>query len=644
MKRPTLILLALPAVMAIPLHAQTTEDRARAAANAARAKSADSDAMLRNYVTPGLAGQSVTTVDSSKAFTPNLVCQKTTTMLELLVQPGATGDITTLGISRDRDLDDSFDEALTVPVPISGICSNGIIACTPGTWDACRFLRWDTSASGALKLSEAGLSELAGCYCVNASCGSNLVWGNMASVLKDLGGGVVGALTSADPRIGVAQASIDGPVIRYTGAQTTSCTSQTEVAATAYRANPNAIAGDAYAASQASGVFQRLAASSTGSGTSEVTRSCTIARQISQDEITPEAIIERISGGYSTYPTATGGLTFVMGSPSDNSLSGGSCSIFDFHMTLRVKQADRVRQVLLTRFGADDWAQIRVDGELLGSGPQSWTGTGLPPGKCEKKGAFYLTPGLDLTSRMTEGDHDIWLRVAVAEGGEAYASIEASLDTGCRANEQLVDTCSAYASNAKCRLQDETVDGVTTWRSGVNTGLAPLPQTRLVGTGACAAEVSRDFFLRERSYRCTVDLGSASAPDLSRGAYIIDHSTETLLADRIANADDSQTLTTRAFSMPERGTVNTCEPLCKTRKAQANSSAAPDGVTGAKQTDPIGWDYFYRTCQDADVCPAGEGEELVQGCGCLDDFAEAAVMMQSVRLGGADMVCTSSVR
>ncbi|HUD92663.1 hypothetical protein [Sphingobium sp.] len=643
MRSGTLLLVAALSLPA-PLHAQTAEDRARAAAAAARAKSADSDALLGNYVTPGLAGQPVTTVDTSKAFTPNLACRKSATLLELLAQPNATGDIGTLSISRDSDLDGSFDEALTVPVPASGICANGIISCTPGTWDACRFFRWDASASESLKLSQVELTDLAGCYCVNNSCGNNLVWGNMASVLKDLGGGVVGALTTADPRIGVAQASIDGPVIRYTGAQTTSCSAEPRIGVTAYKANPGAIAGDAYGAAQASSVFQALSASSTGTGTSQVSRSCTITRQIAQEEMTAEKIIDRVSGGYATYASNSSSRTFVMGSPSDNSLSGRSCTLFDFHMTLRVKEAERLQQVLLTRFGGDDWAQIRIDGELVGSGPEGWTGSGLPPGKCEKKGAFYVYPNLDLTAKLTQGDHDIWLRAAVADGGEAYASIEAKVDVGCKTTEQLVDTCSGYASNDACRLDDEEVDGVTTYRNGVNTGLTPLPQTRLMGTGACTTQISRDFFERKRSYACTVDLGAVSRPDLSRGAYIIDHSTETLLADRVRNADGGYSLTTRAFSLPVFGSVNACEPICKTRKAQANTAAAPDGVTGARQTDPIGWDTFYHACQDSNVCPAGEGEELVQGCGCIDDFPEAVVMMQTVRLGGADMVCTSAAR
>ena len=642
--RKRLLLLMAGFSLPLPLHAQTAEERARAAAQAARAKSADSDALLGNYVQPGLGGKAITTVNSSQAFTPKLACQKSATLLELLAQPNATGDIGTLSISRDRDLDGSFDEAMTVPVPVSGICANGIISCTPGTWNACRFFRWDVAGAGSLKLSEIELTDLAGCYCVNNSCGNNLVWGNMASVLKDLGGGVVGALTTADPRIGIAQASVDGPVIRYTGAQTTSCTSQPQIGAAAYKANPGAVAGDAYAAAQTSSIFQALSASSTGTGTSQLRRSCAITRQIAQEEMIAEKIIDRVSGGYASYATSSDSRTFVMGSPTDNSLSGGSCTLIDFHMTLRVKDTERLQQVLLTRFGGDDWAQIRVDGELVGSGPEGWTGTGLPPGKCEKKGAFYVYPNLDLTSKMPLGDHDIWLRVAVADGGEAYASIEAKVDAGCKTSEQLVDTCSGYAANDACRLGDEEVDGVVTYRNGTKTGLTPLPQTRLIGTGACTTSISRDFFDRRRNYACTIDQGTAAQPDLSRGAYIIDHSTETLLADRVRDADGGYSLTTRNFALPVAGSVNACEPICKTRKAQANSAAAPDGVTGSKQTNPTGWDTFYHACQDSNVCPAGEGEELVQGCGCIDDFPEAVVMMQTVRLGGADMVCTSAVR
>src|SRR3546814_10656394 len=93
-------------------------------------------------------------------------------------------------------------------------------------------LRWDVDAAKALKLTSVDMPKLAGCYCINNSCGTNLAWGNMASVLRDLGGGMIGALTTADPRYGVAEAVIDGPAIRYVGAQSTACQSSPNLSQT----------------------------------------------------------------------------------------------------------------------------------------------------------------------------------------------------------------------------------------------------------------------------------------------------------------------------------------------------------------------------------------------------------------------------
>jgi hypothetical protein len=635
-----MVMAVLPSVAS----AQTVEDRARAAAASARAKTSDSDTLQQNYVTPGLAGQPIATIDNSRTFNPNIACQKTATLLELLAQPSSTGDITTLKISRDKDLDGTVDQVLSSPVPVSGICANGVIACQPGSWNQCHSFKWDTGASGDLKLSEVDMTDLAGCYCVNNSCGSNLVWGNMASVLKDLGGGAIGALTTADPRVGISQAVIDGPVIRYTGAQTTACTASPAIAATAYRSNPTAIQADASAASSGSAVFQALAASPAGSGKAEQIRSCTIEREVTLKEVKAEDVIARTSGGYATNAYSADTLAFMMGSPNDDSLKGGKCGIFDFRMTLHVGNPARLQDVRLVSYFADDWAQVRVDGQLLASGPQSWTGLGLPPGKCEKKGPFYAYPNIDIKPLLTAGDHEIWLRVAVGDEGETFAMVQATVDTTCETAERVVDQCSGYAGDPKCRLDVEAVDGVTTFRNGVGTGLMPLRQTRMFGTGSCTMQLTRDFFERDRRYKCSVDLGSPTPPDLSRGAYIIDHSTETMLADRTKASDGSTATSTRSFALPDRGSVSACEPICKTRAPKANSGTAPDGIVADKQNTPTGWDTFYHSCSAENVCPLGPGEELISPCGCLDDFPEAVVMMQTVRLGGADLICTSEAR
>ncbi|KKW90157.1 hypothetical protein [Sphingobium chungbukense] len=634
--------MSVPALwVATSAPAQTVEDRARGAADASRGKTSDSDTLQGTYLTPGLAGQPITTVDGSKSFNPSIACQKTSTLLELLAQPGSTGDLTTLRISRDRNMDGGFDETLNVPVPVSGICANGLVSCEPGSWNGCRAFRWDTNPAGDLALNEVGLTQLAGCYCINNSCGTNLAWANMASVLKDLGGGVIGTLTTADSRLGVAQAAIDGPVIRYTGAQTTACTSEPNLAVTAYRDNPSALGGAAFAASAGNSVFQSLVASPAGIGKAATSRTCTIKRDVTIREVRPDDVIQLTSGGYSAFTESADSLIFQVGAPWDNSLYGGGCGMFDFRMTLHIDDATRLRDVRVASLAFDDWVQIRVDGKVVMSDPGGWTGDGYPPGGCERNANWYSAPNFDLKPWLTNGDHEIWLRVAVGDKGEALATIRAIVDTSCDIQESVADSCMGNAGDPSCSLEDELIDGVQTFRNGVGTGLRPLPQTRAIGPGTCRTNMTRDFWQKDRRYQCTA---SIAPPSLERSAYIIDHSTETLLADRQKKADGTVSTSTRSFALPDRGTVNACEAICKTRAPKANSDVAVDGVVGERQNSPSGWDTFYHACNASNVCPLGPDEELVTGCGCLDDFPEAIVMMQTVRLGGADLICTATAR
>lgn len=626
-----------------PASAQSMEDRARAAAEAGRAKSGDSEALQQNYVTPGLSGQQITTVDNSRSFDPRIACQKTATLMEVLVQPGTTGDLSLIQVARDTDLDGVIDSRRTLPVPASGICANGIVSCRPGSWDQCRYFRWDTDATRNLKLSEVTMPELAGCYCINNSCGANLAWTNMPSLLGDLGGGMVGALTTADPRVGVAQAVIDGPMIRYIGAQSTACAGNAALPQTAYRSNPTSMKGDAFVASTGSAVFQALTGSPIGNGSTPQMRRCTIERQVTTQSVSADDIVARVSGGYSEIRGASS-VDWLLGSPGNDSLKGGNCRNFDFRLVLRVGEADRIADARLTQLYFDDWAQVRIDGQLVLADPASWTSAGVPKSKCERDGTWHNYPNLDLKPYLTPGTHELWLRVAVGNEGEAFAQIHVELDTSCRSTEQMVDLCTGIEAEGRCALDSETVDGVQTFRNGVGTGLRPLPQTRLLGSGTCPVEITRDFFLKDRQYRCTIDGGQLPQPDLSRGAFILDHSTDTELHDRLRRPDGSFEETLRPFGLPDRGDVPRCEAVCKTRAPRINTAAAPAGVVGDRQNDPASYDSFYHSCDAANRCPTGPGEEIVSACGCLDDFPEAVVMMQTVRLAGADLVCTRAVQ
>jgi hypothetical protein len=138
--------------------------------------------------------------------------------LEVLIQPRLAGDIGTLTVRQDTDFDDAMDASYTSPVIASGVCANGIISCSPGTWYNCRFYRWQANPDSSVYLSEVdGIDDLAGCYCVNAGCGGDLVWANAAYILKDLGGGIVGTIQKRNPDVVVTKVSTDSESIRYYG-------------------------------------------------------------------------------------------------------------------------------------------------------------------------------------------------------------------------------------------------------------------------------------------------------------------------------------------------------------------------------------------------------------------------------------------
>lgn len=641
MMRMTLLAGLALAAIAQPVVAQTVTDRARSAAEAARAKSSDSDALLRNYVTPGMSGEPVTTVDDSRTFTPKLSCQTSATMLEVLVQPAASGDLSRVTISRDRDLDGAFDSQQTLPMPISGLCANGVISCQPGTWSQCRYFRWDVDAASALKLSEGEMSDLSGCYCINNSCGTNLAIGNLPTVLKDLGGGMIGAITTADPRIGVAEARTEGPVISYVGAQTTACAASPAVGQTAYRTAPTTIQADAAGSAASNSIFQALAASPAGTGKVEQTRSCSVEREVTVRSWDYDDIVAASGQFQSVTSCGTGCRIYRIGGT-------GNCNDPPATYTARftATRPERITSARITTIQTADWLQARVDGTPVAyAGKRPWLTNALPSGDCGVGDNYSAFPNYDFSAALKSSTTAIDARIrATGDHKSGYLEVQIQVDTSCETSERLVDLCSGYAADTHCRMKDETVDGVTTFANGVGTGLRPLAQTKLFGSASCTLQLTRDFFLRERRYACMLDTGSPQAPDLSRGAYIIDHSTETLLADQVLAPDGSHVASTRPFTLPDRGSVAACEAVCKTWAPKVNTGAAPAGVVASRQNDPAGWDTFYHACSDRDVCPTGPGEEIVSACGCLDDFPEAVVMMQMVRLSGADLACTAEAR
>lgn len=234
----------------------------------------------------------MTTVDGSKSFQATLNAPSSNKFLQVFIQPSGTGDLQQVMISEDRNSDGNIDAVYSMSRKVSGVCANGFISCTPGTWSNCSYYLWEDQASG-IREKVATATDLGGCYCINISCGSNLVWQNSGIVLKDLAGGMVGALQRNNPALSISSVSNDPVTITYFGNVTNSqptaaanvaAISNTATISTAesYYRNPPQLtaARDSIAINQsgATGTFYNMVSSS-AAGTTGSLSNCIVQRQ-----------------------------------------------------------------------------------------------------------------------------------------------------------------------------------------------------------------------------------------------------------------------------------------------------------------------------------------------------------------------------
>ena len=124
-------------------------------------------------------------------------------------------------INNIRYIDSSFTEIL--PVPISGVCADGVIACDPGTWGNCKFYQWEYTGSN-IQLTESlrNAEELASCQCTNISCLSPSIT-QEDSVASVLGEGVFSQVFGANAGMVISDVHNSEAVIKYSGQNNESC-------------------------------------------------------------------------------------------------------------------------------------------------------------------------------------------------------------------------------------------------------------------------------------------------------------------------------------------------------------------------------------------------------------------------------------
>ena len=617
----------------------------------------------------------MSTVDGSKTFSTKLGSNATNSFLTLFLQPSATGDIRNVIITQDIDMDGVTDYIYNVPQIISGVCSNGYYSCDPGTWVNCKPYKWVSDSQGHVSSSDAAVPDLGACYCSNSSCGSQLVWSNTDIILKGLGGGLVSAVQNANFNFTVSNISMDAVSITYYGRQaaggntssTASMMLAPPVATNDYynsqTAMSNAVGGAvSVSALSPDSLYSQVMASPAASSGSSL-QSCKVRANVTvtsdlgslffNNETLPVvadhflyARILQVDSNNFKIQIANVGKLGNIGSLCDPTnpfstwytLKDISIPVAKFNVTAAQMT---ISKMVGSMCRPDEPSWLPWSATLPGAicAPGQW-----PDGQgCNGDGVAFLDAVVSGFGSTTTAN------IACPGSNLQYPSLtwngyfEYAFDT---VTESVDNQCQALESKQDCTLYNETVDSVLTKSNGTSTGLTPLPSSKSFTGSTGEHVVTRDWWLKERTYACKSstpwDFSSAQTRFGSvKGSFGVANN-EVSYTDKTMNSDGTWSTSAGTISVPDTPPVPKCELGCKTKAPHEDNQVTTTGLNSTLRTKTTGAiDYIYKTCVDS-VCPLDRtGETIVLDCQCMDNFNEAATAVQLMRLAGKDTKCTS---
>ena len=602
----------------------------------------------------------MTTLDNSISFSGQLTCPSSSQFLEVFVQPSSTGDLSTVIVSQDTNFDGTLDYSYGVPVLVSGVCANGVISCNAGTWEFCKYYRWVADTTGRAVLTDATPKELGGCYCINNSC--NLVWQNLDVILKDLGGGVAGAVQAVKPQYSVSQVEIEGTSIKYYGQKSGSCGSTTTGTGTSspeqYYDNWGLISSDVSTevinqSADPESYYNLIVNSTAAQQNPSELKTCVIDRLLGTNYY----------GCTEPSPSYAGGSSQC----SAHSTSCGTncievkaglwtnCGTTSFSFVLSPEDMNSITDVILHGWDFDDDGSfvLSINGHYLVNHPGS--GDNWNPcrgtGGCTYNVKPYIQAGTNTVTVSAGANADChswcaWLAVKLiytpmcpVSGYSCYGLPSKC----CVPQESINDQCQTLDNDPDCKLKEETVDGVKTYKNFNPTGLVPEPSCK--NTCDATVEVCRDWWHKERTYLCTskaFDFTDAQKRMEKITTTTSDNLTSMSYQDLRKDENGNWITESNKVKLPERPRGEACEMACKTRKLVEDTQASMAGMKEQYQTNSTSYDYFYRLCVN-NTCPVEPGEEIIKNCQCINEFAEASAVMQSLRMAGQDVICSDGI-
>lgn len=707
----TLVLFMICAFVSSTCMAQNPTDAAGSLGSEAIGKYGSKEGLNESLFKPLMSGSTpLKTLDGSAQGNAQLLCPSSSRFMEIFIQPGPTGDIQTLILSQDTDFDGVLDYSYQAPFLVSGVCANGVISCDAGLWSHCTTYQWVADAAGRASLEETLINNLASCYCINNSCGNNLVFNN-GMVIKTIGGGVVAAVHRQNARFVVSDVKIDGMLAQYFGQDSARCNTVegTSVNAEKYFRNPASIQADidAAVAGQAGDPesFYSILAN-TGQAVNAQVKSCGVTRvfhmnwtdeyDCQQTEYVDDLCsdLENDAGcslrdeyvdgvrtfqrfnptGFVPVPT-TRNITETKRASCEYGCPGNmnapcygdppTCTVGGISQHCTISRP--INHIDVTchnglRGNADGSNVLRLNCATIEFMPGlSVTGGG------------YTSPYSEDDPRCAGGsawftnydDHTCfgWPCVSVCVSDLKISSLYGYRGSNQTASvggfrtynvsEQAGNTLIINSRIAHCSKPNHQADTMAAWVFSVNhcpmkgsTGsLSGCTGNPSECTKTCTGQATRDWWKKDRTYVCAMngyDFSDARRRLSSIKESVTDNTSSLYYRDYRKDDDGQWIYEDKTYDMTGvyRPATDTCHKACKTRK-QVNDTQT--NVTAMKEDylkSTASYNFFYKQCSSAG-CPLGENEELILDCRCINEFAEAAVIMQSLRQAGKDLICSS---
>ncbi|MDA8403764.1 MAG: hypothetical protein M0Z56_06160, partial [Desulfobacteraceae bacterium] len=539
-----------------------------------------------------------------------------------------------------------------------------------------RFYTWKADTSGKLSAAEVpSMLSLAGCYCINASCGSNLVWNNISVVLKDIGGGMVSAIQQ-QKAFTITDVNILETEIKYYGQASNQMGNTAGIPASGI-SNPEQyfhngsgnLPGDQEALKQSrdpDSLYSQLNVLNNNIGSQYETKRCSIKRQA---QLTPQMEII----GYD--------VSFYIGYDAN----GDSKECF------WAAVSGDCRDVWAYGSG---WNQCKVIntnklGNIVHSLTESAACIPYTDPVSGQSGCFSPPDAINILSykfiQQTDNGnapgcygsnddltHQFWrVKAYVVNNPDTWKQItQGNLIIGVRDDPQLTKTgdCAGMDVTGCQKLEEKICDQndsgcVYTVQNYHATGLIPLAgcyNQASPNTGAtwtfCAdgsrisyqsgsirgtLESGSDVWWNiHRTYTCEAGVLYDFTKAQRRSANI--QKTLTANTSTLAYQDlNPQTGRTKKYStsLPPREDVPHCEPSCRVKIPVQDTQASISGTTDDYRTTINNYEYTIKKCVN-NVCPIGKGEILVQKCGCTNYFNQATSTLQVVQDAGKDIICS----